>query len=100
MKNNAEDSSEENNFSEDDIKKLITDALKIKIQDKARKNTKASTEIAVTSTLKEFLNNFIVIGYDLSGKPVVIKHNNTQLDKDALQSLILKYIQHIFYEGL
>lgn len=100
MKNNSKDEPEDNNFSEDDIKKLITDALKINLQEKAKKSAKVNTEIAITSTLKEFLNNFIVIGYDLSGKPVLIKYNKTQLEKDALQGLLVKYIQYLLYEGL
>lgn len=92
-------SSDDNSFSEDDIKDLIRDALKNNLENKKKFNKQIQLESALNSTLKEFLANFIVIGYDLNGKPLIIKYAKTQMEKDALTSLAIKYISYLMYEG-
>ncbi len=86
-------------FSEDDIRDLIKDALKNNFDNKKKYNKKIQLENALVSTLKEFLANFIVIGYDLNGKPLILKYAKTQMEKDALSSLAIKYISYLMYEG-
>ena len=76
-------SSDDNKFSEEDIRELIKDALKGNYEGKKKYNNKIQLENAIASTLKEFLANFIVIGYDLNGKPVILKHAKTPMEKDA-----------------
>ncbi len=92
-------SSDDNMFSEEDIKELIKDALKNNYEGKKKYNNKIQLENAIASTLKEFLANFIVIGYDLNGKPVILKHAKTPMEKDALSSLTVKYISYLMYEN-
>lgn len=92
-------SSDDNMFSEEDIKDLIKDALKNNFESKKKYNKKIQLESALASTLKEFLANFIIIGYDLNGKPLVLKYAKTQMEKDALTSLAIKYISYLMYEG-
>ena len=92
-------SSDDNKFSEEDIREIIKDALKGNYEGKKKYNNKIQLENAIASTLKEFLANFIVIGYDLNGKPVILKHAKTPMEKDALSSLAIKYISYLMYEN-
>jgi hypothetical protein len=92
-------SSDDNMFSEEDIKDLIKDALKNNYEGKKKYNKKIQLENALASTLKEFLTNFVVIGYDLNGKPIILKHAKTPMEKDALSSLAIKYISYLMYEN-
>lgn len=91
--------SDEGKFSDDDIRELIKDALKNNFDNKKKYNKQIQLENALVSTLKEFLANFIVIGYDLNGKPLILKYAKTQMEKDALSSLAIKYISYLMYEG-
>ena len=92
--------SDEGKFSDDDIRELIKDALKNNFDNKKKYNKQIQLENALVSTLKEFLANFIVIGYDLNGKPLILKYAKTQMEKDALSSLAIKYISYLMYEGI
>lgn len=42
----------------------------------------------INNYLSEFLQAFIVFGYDLKGLPVCIHHATNQMDSDALNSLV------------
>lgn len=90
---------DDNMFSEEDIRDLIKDALKNNYEGKKKFNKQIQLENAISSTLKEFLTNFIVVGYDLNGKPVILKSAKTQMEKDALSSLAIKYISYLIYEN-
>jgi hypothetical protein len=89
---------EDETFSEEDIRDLIKDALKTNFESKKKYNKKIQLENALTSTVKEFLSNFIIIGYDLNGKPLILKHAETQMERDALTSLAIKYMSYLMYE--
>jgi hypothetical protein len=86
-------------FSEDEIKNLIREALKVNIEDKKAAVSKLKIDTALISTVKEFLNTFAIIGYDLSGEPVVLKYAKSQMEKDALNTIIMKYLTYVMYEG-
>jgi hypothetical protein len=92
-------SSDDNMFSEEDIRDLIKDALKNNYEGRKKYNKKIELETAITSTIKEFLANFIIIGYDLNGKPLILKYAKTPMEKDALSSLAIKYISYLMYEN-
>lgn len=94
MKHDDKDS-----FSEDEIKNLIREALKINVEDKKAAISKLKIDNALVSTVKEFLNTFAIIGYDINGEPVVLKYAKTQMEKDALNTIILKYLTYVMYEG-
>jgi hypothetical protein len=91
-------SPDDETFSEDDIRDLIKDALKTNLESKKKYNKKIQLESALASTVKEFLTNFIIIGYDLNGKPLILKHAKTQMERDALTSLVIKYMSYLMYE--
>jgi hypothetical protein len=89
----------DNEFSDDEIKELIKEALKTNFEKKTNFKKKVDLESALFSTIKEFLSSFIILGYDLSGNPLIIKHSPSVMEKDALSSLLMKYVSYMMYEG-
>jgi hypothetical protein len=58
---------------------------------KQSKETEESMNI-IHSHVSEFLQAFVVFGYDMKGSPVCIQHALNQMDADALNSLINRVI--------
>lgn len=85
-------------YTEEDIKALISEALKINIEEKKASSSRVNVETALVSTIKEFLNTFVIMGYDLNGEPLVIKYAKTHLDSDALNTVVAKYLHYIMNE--
>lgn len=93
------------------IKSIPKDEKKLSSLDKAQINELLSESIAsyvksvkkdakeindsielVDGYVSEFLQAFIVFGYDLKGNPVCIHHATNQMDADALNSLVNRVI--------
>ncbi len=55
-----------------------------------------STAQQLRSILTEYLSTFILIGYDVSGRRVLIQHTPKQGNIDAVQ----KYVEHVVGSGL
>lgn len=53
-----------------------------------------SQQDALVGTLNEFLNSYILMGYDMDGNPVALRYTKTHQESDALSTLLMKYIQH------
>lgn len=51
-----------------------------------------STRDTVLKLLNECLESFVIIGYDVNGKEVVITHSKTPMSKKALAPLIMEYL--------
>lgn len=66
------------------IRELITKQLK---EEKEKKNLEIES---LNSVIEEFLKTFMIIGYDLDSRPVVIINAKTQLDADALSSALTR----------
>jgi hypothetical protein len=58
---------------------------------KQSKETEESMTI-IDNHVSEFLQAFVVFGYDMKGNPVCIQHALNQMDADALNSLINRVI--------
>jgi hypothetical protein len=77
----------------DQLQKLLKDALKGFAEERVRKTVDETTAIAVT--LEEFLNSFVLLGYDLNGTPITIVNTKTQQDADALSTAVTRFfMQH------
>lgn len=61
----------------------IKQALKQKTFDKSERER-------IDSMIKEFLDAYVVVGYDLKGQLVVLTGCNSDLQRDALQTAIMK----------
>lgn len=81
-------------IKEDDGKyKIIRAALEEHLIEHARKTNKKKKSLdEITSTLEEFLDSFIILGYDYSGESCTLISANTQQQADSLSTLIQKFI--------
>ena len=91
-------SRDKNEYSDEEIRELLREVLKTEYENKKTYNKKIKINTALASTLKEFLTNFVVLGYDLNNNPVIIKYARTQMEKDALKSLSIRYISELINE--
>lgn len=82
---------QDSDFPEDEkLKELIREALAMRIETHAKKKTQLNLNATLGGVVGEFLNSFIIMGYDLSGDPVTIKLARTVQSDEALKSLLIK----------
>ena len=76
---------------EDMLRNLIEEALKIEV--KSQKEFEDHKQLADTlgPVISEFLDSFIVVGYDFDGQPISFQGSKNEQQKDALDTLFLKY---------
>jgi hypothetical protein len=75
------------------INELLSESIQgyfIKVK-KDAKDTEQSIEL-IRDFLTEFLQAFMIFGYDMKGKPLCIHYASTQMDSDAINSLINRVI--------
>jgi|TARA_R110000824_G_scaffold282867_1_gene471166 hypothetical protein len=80
------------NFENDEeLRELVERALKDNI--KERKTFKRSRDLAyrLSTVISEYLDSYILLGYDFSGKHLDIKAAKTPQQLEALNSFLLKY---------
>lgn len=86
----AKNKVDDNNELIDSIKEIITaEALK---KQHIKRKTKNELE-AMVSTCEEFMNSFIILGYDFNGDavdPIIVAHN--QQEADSLGAYLNKFI--------
>lgn len=76
------------NFSSEQIKRLLKEAL---IDNLNESKKRSNVEIdAMVSTMEEFLRSFILIGYNIKSEPITITHAKSQLDADALYTALTR----------
>lgn len=78
------------------IAKVIKDALLIHVNQ--LKNDRRKQQIdelnAMVSTCQEFMQSFVILGYDLNGQPIIpIIHAHNQQEADALGNYLSKFIK-------
>ena len=84
--------SKENN-NDDVIRELLAEALKINIENKKEFNDHEELVTTLGPVISEFLDSFIVIGYDFEGAPITFQGAKKPQQRDALDTLFLKYFQ-------
>ena len=79
--------------SDDSKYKLIRAALEEHLVEHARRHDKKKRSLdEVTAHVEEFMDSFIIIGYDYGGEPVTLISANTQQQADSLSTAIQKFI--------
>jgi hypothetical protein len=75
------------------INELLIDSIQNYVRG-VKKKTKDSEEAVkiINNHVSEFLQAFMIFGYDMKGDPICIHHANTQIDSDALSSLMSRVI--------
>ena len=78
-------------YPEDEkLKELIREALAMRLEPHTKKKAQRNLNATLGGVVGEFLNSFIIIGYDLSGSPVTIKLAPTVQSDEALKSLLIR----------
>jgi hypothetical protein len=80
----------ESDYTDDDIKQLLIDSLKMKLKDTRSKPNRVKINQAIISSLGEFLTCFKLIGYDIDGNCVNLTITKTAMDKSALEQSFIK----------
>ena len=84
-----EDPEEEEEYTDEEVLKLLRDAVKEKSQDK-RLPTGSQVRQALINTNLEFLTCFKLIGYDLDGNLVSLQCGRNDLHMDAVTHAFLE----------
>lgn len=83
------------------VNELIRDALKSYLKSKHEANKSAAEIDAMVATCQEFLQSFIIFGYDFNGNPITpIFFAHNQQEADALSMYLTKFFNmHIVQQG-
>jgi hypothetical protein len=98
MKNKDKSSgdSKDKNFDPNankEVKELTHKALISFLRDQLKNKNESKKDMDVlTSQVLEFLNSFIILGYNFDGEPVSIISAHNQQEADSLGTLINKFI--------
>lgn len=65
---------------------------KKRINTRVTKREVTSQHNALASIVSEFLGSYILLGYNLEGEPLAIQFSTNQLEADALETLLSRYI--------
>ena len=72
------------------IKELVKEALALHLTTVKKRHTERELNQALKSIVGEFLDCFVVLGYDLQGEPKIIKSSKTKMSEAALKLLFFK----------
>jgi hypothetical protein len=76
-----------------EVKELTHKALVSFLRDQIKEKSDNKTDLDVlTSQVLEFLNSFILIGYNFNGEPISIISAHNQQEADSLGTLVNKFI--------
>ena len=76
---------------QDDIKDLISELLAARTKEVKKIRRTEDVNTSLVTTISEFLNCFIIMGYNDEGVPVAITKSNNPQESDALHSLLMKF---------
>jgi adenylate kinase family enzyme len=79
--------------TKEQIKKMLEEALREKIEESTYiHNSRVVTDTALAKTIQEFLDCFIVLGFDPKGSPIILSYARTVKDANSLDSLLMKFV--------
>jgi hypothetical protein len=79
-------------FSDDEIKNILKEALSLRLKDKKKIPKKNQLNNALIGTIGEFLSCFKLIGYDLDGNPINMTVYKEKIEKSALDNAFMTEI--------
>jgi len=82
------DQSSEN---DDELRELVERALKENIKQKKSFKSRECLARRLSAILSEYLDSYILLGYDFKGRHLDIKAASTPQQVEALNSFLLKY---------
>lgn len=80
-------------ITSEQLQQLLKEALSESVDVRSRKT--ASNINAINGTLEEFLQTYLVLGYDLDGRLITLINTKTPQEADALSTAITRFfMQH------
>ncbi len=79
-------------FNDEDINKILKDALSVKLREKRKIPLKNEINNALIGVLGEFLLCYRIIGYDLDGNPVNMTIYKEKMEKSALDNAFMEQV--------
>ena len=95
-----ESSSNLNKNIKQQIKDTIGESLEIDVSSGHKRKKGDDICNSLVSTVNEFLDSFIIMGFDTNGDPHMLKYSNTVLGEEALVSLLGKFYAHEVGNGI
>jgi hypothetical protein len=92
MENNPDPPEDFREFSDEEIKDILREALTLQIKDKRKIPKKNELNNALIGTIGEFLSCFKLIGYDLEGNPINMTVYKEKMEKSALDNAFMEEI--------
>jgi hypothetical protein len=82
---------DQNSIEDEELREMVERALKDNIKD--RKTFKRRQDLAtrLSHILCEYLDSYILLGYDFNGNHLDLRAANTPQKNEALNSFLLKY---------
>jgi len=90
----SEDPQDNQNFNEeedDELREMVENALKQSIKDKKSFKRRRDLAHRISNLIAEYLDSYILLGFDFQGRHFDIKSASTPQQTEALNSFLLKY---------
>jgi len=92
MEDNPAEPPDYKEFNDEDINKILKDALSVKLREKRKIPLKNEINNALIGVLGEFLLCYRIIGYDLDGNPVNMVIYKEKMEKSALDNAFMEEV--------
>ena len=88
------DNSEDQFDNDEELREMVEKALKDNIKERKSFKTRKDLAHRLSTILCEYLDSYILLGYDFNGRHLDIKAAKTPQQMEALNSFLLKYFAH------
>tara|TARA_R110002020_G_scaffold329767_4_gene545507 strand:- start:41 stop:358 length:318 start_codon:yes stop_codon:yes gene_type:complete len=85
------DINDSDSAEDEELRHIIEKALKFNIREKKTFKQRQDLAERVRSILSEYLESYILLGYDFDGRHLDIKSASTPMQAEALNSFLIKY---------
>jgi len=85
------DESEDQFDNDEELREMIEKALKDNIREKKTFKNRKELARRISGVISEYLDSYILLGYDFQGRHLDIKAAKTPQQAEALNSFLLKY---------
>jgi len=95
QKNSQSDLNDFDPSKHEEVKELTNKAIYNFLSGKLKEKVEKRKDLeALTNTIQEFLNCFIILGYTENGEPINIISAHNQQEADSLATLVNKFFIH------
>ena len=83
-------SKESEEYSEDELRELLNDALNLQPEELRTFQNGKELRGKLKSIVSEYLDSFFIFGYDIDGRTILVKGAQSDQQLDALDTLALR----------